>query len=75
MTAQAAVPAPQVPKKSSIPIGLVAGIIALILVLLIPTPAELPVAGHRMLAILAFAVVVWVTEAVSYEASASWSRP
>ncbi|AHV91942.1 na+ symporter family protein [Bordetella holmesii ATCC 51541] len=70
MTAQAAVPAPQVPKKSSIPIGLVAGIIALILVLLIPTPAELPVAGHRMLAILAFAVVVWVTEAVSYEASA-----
>ncbi|EWM51211.1 na+ symporter family protein [Bordetella holmesii 70147] len=49
---------------------MVAGIIALILVLLIPTPAELPVAGHRMLAILAFAVVVWVTEAVSYEASA-----
>ena len=33
-------------------------------------PPELPVAGHRMIAILAFAVVVWVTEAVSYEASA-----
>ncbi|AZY50499.1 DASS family sodium-coupled anion symporter [Bordetella avium] len=69
MTAQAAVPAPQAPKKK-IPIGLVAGFIALILVLLIPTPAELPVAGHRMLAILVFAVVVWITEAVSYEASA-----
>jgi anion transporter len=39
-------------------------------VLLLPLPADLPVAGHRMLAILAFAVVVWITEAVSYEASA-----
>ncbi len=56
--------------KSPIPIGLVAGVIALILVLLIPLPAGLPVAGHRMLAILVFAVVVWITEAVSYEASA-----
>ena len=52
------------------PIGLFAGIAALIAVLLIPMPPELPVAGHRMIAILAFAVVVWVTEAVSYEASA-----
>ncbi|WP_197420726.1 anion permease, partial [Bordetella pseudohinzii] len=69
MTAQAAVPAQQAPKKK-IPIGLVAGIIALVAVLLLPTPADLPIAGHRMLAILAFAVVVWVTEAVSYEASA-----
>ncbi|WP_268627891.1 SLC13 family permease, partial [Escherichia coli] len=39
-------------------------------VLMLPLPADLPVAGHRMLAILAFAVVVWITEAVSYEASA-----
>jgi len=53
-----------------LPIGLFAGIAALIAVLLIPMPPELPVAGHRMIAILAFAVVVWVTEAVSYEASA-----
>ena len=34
-------------------------------ILLLPLPADLPVAGHRMLAILAFAVVVWITEAVS----------
>lgn len=42
----------------------------MVVVLLLPLPAELPPAGHRMLAILAFAVVVWITEAVSYEASA-----
>ncbi|MFQ1062619.1 DASS family sodium-coupled anion symporter [Bordetella trematum] len=69
MSAQAASPASQVPKKK-IPIGLIAGILALIAVLLVPTPDSLPVAGHRMLAILVFAVVVWITEAVSYEASA-----
>jgi solute carrier family 13 (sodium-dependent dicarboxylate transporter), member 2/3/5 len=56
--------------KKGIPVGLIAGVIVLIAVLLIPLPGDLPVAGHRMLAILAFAVVVWITEAVSYEASA-----
>ncbi|KAG1256880.1 hypothetical protein G6F65_016139 [Rhizopus arrhizus] len=70
MTAPAAVPASQAPKKAKIPIGLVAGILVMIGVLMMPLPADLPVAGHRMLAILAFAVVVWITEAVSYEASA-----
>lgn len=58
------------PQKKAIPIGLIAGVIVMIAVLLIPLPDDLPVAGHRMLAILAFAVVVWITEAVSYEASA-----
>ncbi len=58
------------PQKKAIPIGLIAGVIVMIAVLLIPMPDDLPVAGHRMLAILAFAVVVWITEAVSYEASA-----
>ena len=38
--------------------------------LLLPTPAGLPVAGHRMLAILAFAVIIWMTEAIDYAASA-----
>jgi len=56
--------------KTAIPIGLVAGVVALVIVLLLPLPATLPPAGQRMLAILAFAVVVWLTEAVSYEASA-----
>ncbi|MET0186893.1 MAG: DASS family sodium-coupled anion symporter [Achromobacter sp.] len=63
-------PSPPRPPLGGIPIGLVAGVIALIGVLFLPTPDSLPVAGHRMLAILAFAVVVWITEAVSYEASA-----
>ena len=70
MAAETAVPASQAPKKAKIPIGLVAGILVMIGVLMMPLPADLPVAGHRMLAILAFAVVVWITEAVSYEASA-----
>ncbi|AKM32211.1 hypothetical protein AB870_21945 [Pandoraea faecigallinarum] len=58
------------PQKKALPIGLIAGVVVMIAVLLIPMPDDLPVAGHRMLAILAFAVVVWITEAVSYEASA-----
>ena len=50
--------------------GLFAAIVALVVVLLLPTPAGLPVAGHRMLAILAFAVVIWMTEAIDYAVSA-----
>ena len=50
--------------------GLLAAIAALVVVLLLPTPAGLPVAGHRMLAILAFAVIVWMTEAIDYAVSA-----
>lgn len=63
-----AAPPAQPPKP--FPLAFIGGIIAMIVVLLLPTPAELPIAGHRMLAILAFAVIVWITEAVSYEASA-----
>ena len=50
--------------------GLLAAVAALIIVLLLPTPAALPVAGHRMLAILVFAVIVWMTEAIDYAVSA-----
>ncbi len=50
--------------------GLFAAIAALVVVLLLPTPAGLPVAGHRMLAILAFAVIIWMTEAIDYAVSA-----
>ena len=53
-----------------LPMGLVIAVLVMVGVLLLPLPADLPVAGQRMLAILAFAVVVWITEAVSYEASA-----
>jgi solute carrier family 13 (sodium-dependent dicarboxylate transporter), member 2/3/5 len=50
--------------------GLLLAIVALIGVLLLPTPESLPVAGHRMLAILVFAVIVWMTEALDYAVSA-----
>src|SRR5471032_667913 len=50
--------------------GLLAAVAVLIVILLLPTPAGLPVAGHHMLAILAFAVIIWMTEAVDYAVSA-----
>jgi len=50
--------------------GLIAAVVAMIVVLVLPTPAGLPVAGHRMLAILLFAVIVWMTEAIDYAVSA-----
>jgi sodium-dependent dicarboxylate transporter 2/3/5 len=51
-------------------LGLIAAIAALVIVMLLPTPEGLPVAGHRMLAILAFAVIIWMTEAIDYAVSA-----
>jgi anion transporter len=42
----------------------------MIAVLALPAPEGLPVAGQRMLGILVFAVIVWISEAVSYEVSA-----
>ena len=50
--------------------GLLLVIAALAVVLSLPTSAGLPVAGHRMLAVLVFAVIVWMTEAVDYAVSA-----
>ncbi|HET9902655.1 MAG TPA: DASS family sodium-coupled anion symporter [Xanthobacteraceae bacterium] len=50
--------------------GLLAAAAALVAILLLPTPAGLTVAGHRMLAVLAFAVIVWMTEAIDYAVSA-----
>ena len=49
--------------------GLLLATAALIGVLLLPTPESLPLAGHRMLAILVFAVIVWMTEALDYAVS------
>ncbi|MGE0565616.1 MAG: DASS family sodium-coupled anion symporter [Pseudolabrys sp.] len=68
--APAAPPAGTKPTASTVPYGLLAAIVALIVVLLLPTPEGLPVAGHRMLAILAFAVIIWMTEAIDYAVSA-----
>jgi len=50
--------------------GFLLAVAALLAVLFLPTPAGLPVAGHRMLAILVFAVIIWMTEAVDYAVSA-----
>ena len=62
-------PAAAVPRRF-LPPGLFVAAAALIGILLLPTPDGLPAAGHALLAILAFAVIVWLTEAVSYEVSA-----
>lgn len=40
------------------------------LIAALPTPDGLPVAGQRMLGVLACAIVLWVTEAVSFAVSA-----
>lgn len=60
--------------KSKAPSGLSAGLIfalvALIVVLVLPNPEGLPVAGQRMLAVFVFAVIVWITEALDYAVSA-----
>lgn len=53
------------------PLWIIISFIVLIAILLIPTPASLPVMAKAALAILAFAVIMWVTEAVSYPVSAT----
>jgi sodium-dependent dicarboxylate transporter 2/3/5 len=50
--------------------GLFLALAVLIAILLLPTPAGLPIAGQRMLAVFGFAVVVWVTETLDYAISA-----
>ena len=51
------------------PVWLGLAIIVLAVVVLMPTPDGLSVSGQRALGILAFAVILWVTEAVSYPVS------
>ncbi|ALF11127.1 DASS family sodium-coupled anion symporter [Parageobacillus thermoglucosidasius] len=59
-------------KKSKLKmVWLIFAFIVLMVIMLLPNPADLPVAGQRALAILAFAVILWVTEAVSYPVSAA----
>lgn len=73
MGMQSAIPntaGPAPASKFSLTMGLWLAVAAMLVVLALPTPEGLSVAGHRMLAILVFAVVVWISEAVSYESSA-----
>ena len=51
-------------------LGLVVAAITLIAIALLPDTVGLPRAGQVMLAILAFAVIVWMTEALDYAVSA-----
>ncbi len=50
--------------------GLLLAAAVLLAILFLPTPAGLSVAGHRMLAVFGFAVIVWVTDALDYAVSA-----
>jgi len=59
-------------KRQTYPIrrwGLLIGSAALVAIIMLPQPAGLSVAGQHMLGIFAFAVIVWMTEAVEYAAS------
>jgi sodium-dependent dicarboxylate transporter 2/3/5 len=49
--------------------GLFIGVAALVAIVAMPQPAGLSVAGQHMLGIFAFAVIIWMTEAVEYAAS------
>ena len=59
------------PKRNLKPYWITLAFIVLIVILLLPNPTDLPVMGQRALAILAFAVVLWMTEAVSYPVSSA----
>lgn len=53
-----------------LPWGLLLAVLAGLGIVLLPEQNGLPLAGQYMLAILAFAVILWISEAVSYEVSA-----
>ena len=52
-------------------LGLPIALFILVVIVALPTPEGLPVAGQRMLALLLFSVVLWMTEGVSYPVSAA----
>jgi solute carrier family 13 (sodium-dependent dicarboxylate transporter), member 2/3/5 len=58
------------PAESVNPWGLLAAVAALLAVLALPAPQGLPYAGQIMLGLLAFSVILWITEAVDYAISA-----
>jgi sodium-dependent dicarboxylate transporter 2/3/5 len=59
------------PKRNLKPIWVALAFVVMIVIIFLPNPTDLPVMGQRALAILAFAVILWMTEAVSYPVSAS----
>lgn len=59
------------PKRNLKPYWIALAFIVMVIILLLPNPVDLPVMGQRALAILAFAVILWMTEAVSYPVSSA----
>lgn len=51
--------------------GLIIAAVVMAAIVLMPTPAGMTVAGQRVLGILCFAVITWISEAVSYPVSAT----
>ena len=64
------VPSPAKPSWLRSNWGVLLAVAALVAVIWLPTPEGLSIAGQRMLAMLAFAVIVWMTEALDYAVSA-----
>lgn len=52
------------------PLHIIIGLLIMLLIMFLPAQEGLSIAGQRMLAVLAFAVYVWVTEAKPYPVSA-----
>ena len=63
--------AQETPKRNLKPLWITLAVAALIIITLLPNNGDLPVAGQRGLAIIACAVILWVTEAVSYPVSSA----
>lgn len=51
--------------------GLAIALFCLLGIIFLPAPADLPIAGQRMLGILLFSIIVWMSDAVSYPVSAA----
>jgi len=68
-TVTGGVPPAQAQKSWAKSWGLLIGAAALVAIVTMPQPAGLSIAGQHMLGIFAFAVIIWVTEAVEYAAS------
>lgn len=51
-------------------VGLVAGILAMIIILLMPNPDGLSVVGQKILAVSVLMIIFWMTEAISIPATA-----
>jgi len=51
--------------------GLIIALATMAIIMLLPTPSGLSIAGQRIIGVLLFAVITWITEAVTYPVSAA----